>query len=477
MKIKRILSLALICVTLLTMFFAATPAQAASYDTQSLDGVVNTAVTIKHKKSGLFLNLPYGKYSQSPKLILWPADNSDEQVLYPKTYSNGSMRLLFNENHKYCVDIYRGSSKSIKSGQQADSWKVTSSEDMCQLFVPYIVPGQDDVVIFRMKSNPKLALGAKKTAKNTILELMTFNETDSRLFFQFCNRKYKVIDLAVQEPQVSTGLLKPVAGGIKAKLSASSIKYSESVSISVTLDATALADTVTVKIGSVSKSVTPSIAGNKIGQTAKVSFEGSELGTATNHQVTVTATNGAGSTSINVGSVKVSMSFVQPLKAINGGKTNIVTQGFGSNGYDPTRDHLGVDYGGKASYVVAICDGTVVDIYTGNGYGYGNTVVLKHEYNNVVFYTLYGHMRDRSVKVEKGDTVSAGQILGTMGSTGTSTGDHVHVSVFTGSYKVGSTIPAGYYSGLFSGTSVKYKGFKFYDARQLIKTEGAILTS
>ena len=120
---------------------------------------------------------------------------------------------------------------------------------------------------------------------------------------------------------------------------------------------------------------------------------------------------------------------------------------------------------------------TMDDIYTGNGYGYGNTVVLKHEYNNVVFYTLYGHMRDRSVKVEKGDTVSAGQILGTMGSTGTSTGDHVHVSVFTGSYKAGSTIPAGYYSGLFSGTSVKYKGFKFYDARQLIKTEGSILTN
>ena len=84
-------------------------------------------------------------------------------------------------------------------------------------------------------------------------------------------------------------------------------------------------------------------------------------------------------------------------------------------------------------------------------------------------------MANKSLKVKKGDRVTAGQVLGTMGSTGASTGAHVHVGVFTGKYKAGKTIPAGYYSGRFTGNSVKYRGFTFYDAQQLIKTKGAIL--
>lgn len=469
---KRLISMFLVCVSLLTMLCAANPVAASAATTQSLDAVKNTQVTIKHVKSGLFINVPYGNYTKNPKIILWPSDFSREQDMVTKFYGDNSMRILFDENTKYCVDIYSPSRK-LRAGLTVDSWKVSPSEDMYQLFVPYIVPGKDDVVIFRMKGNMNLALGAKKTTKNTVLELMPFKESDSRLYFQFCDTKYKTIDLAVKTTTNAT--MKPMVNGITATVSSTEIKHSESVTVKVNLDATALADQVTVKIGNVTKSVKPSVIVNRIGQQASVTFKGSELGSSTGHPVTVTVSNKAGSASVSLAKVKVSMAFVNPLKAINGGKTNIVTQGFGSNAYNPSKDHLGVDYSGAASYVVAICDGTVVDIYTGYGYGYGNTVVLRHVYEGVEYYTLYGHMANNSLKVKRGDVVTAGQVLGKMGSTGESSGAHVHVSVFTGNYKPGKTIPAGYYPGLFTGTSKKYKDFTFYDARQLIKSGGSIL--
>lgn len=478
---KKIISLALVCVTLLSILFAIPQVQAAEATEeaaeQSLDAVMNCTCTVRHWKSGLYINVPNGKYSQNPYIILWPADYSREQVILPKFYSDGSMRMLFDENTKYCIDIFRGSSKTLRTGMKADSWRVTSSEDLCQLFDPYIVPGKDDIVIFRMKGAPHLALGAKKTSKNAVLQLMKFDENDSRLYFQFCDEDYQTIDLAVEESGSIDGLLKPMPTGISATLSSTSIKSSESVTVKISLDATALADTVNVQIGSVSKSVSPSMnKAGRVGQTASLTFKGSEIGASFGHKVTVTVSNKAGSTSIKLADICVAMSFVKPLKAVKGGKINIVTQGFGESGYYSSKDHLGVDYSGAASYVVSICDGVVVDVYTGYGHGYGNTAVVKCvSPENVEFYVLYGHMKDNSLKVKKGDTVTVGQRLGTMGSTGVSSGAHVHVAVFTGNYKPGKTIPAGYYPGKFSGSSKKYNGFVFYDVVQVINTEGAIL--
>ena len=473
---KKLISMFLVCVSLLTMLCAANPVTASAATTQNLNAVKNTQVTIKHMKSGLFINVPYGNYAKNPKIILWPSDFSKEQIMRTKFYGDNSMRILFDENTKYCVDIYSPSRKLL-AGLVVDSWKATSSEDMYQLFVPYIVPGKDDVVIFRMKSNMNLALGAKKTSKNTVLELMPFKESDSRLYFQFCDTKYKTIDLAVTTTAATNTAMKPMANGISATVSSTAIKYSESVTVKVNLDATALADQVIVKIGNVTKSVKPSVIANRIGQQASVTFAGSELGSSTGHSVTVTATNKTGSASVSLEEVKVTMAFVNPLKAVNGGKTNIVTQGFGSNAYNKNKDHLGVDYSGAASNVVAICDGKVVDIYKGNGYGYGETVILQHKINGKTVYSLYGHMKKNSTKLKIGDVVMAGEILGRMGSTGTSTGDHTHVAIFTGAFKAGETVPAGYYSGNFSsGKSITVGKITYYSAVEFIKSAGSIIT-
>lgn len=61
-----------------------------------------------------------------------------------------------------------------------------------------------------------------------------------------------------------------------------------------------------------------------------------------------------------------------------------------------------------------------------NPTGYGNYVILRHKIQGKNYITLYGHMKDGSVKVRTGQKVTAGTALGKMGSTGASTGKHLH---------------------------------------------------
>jgi len=86
--------------------------------------------------------------------------------------------------------------------------------------------------------------------------------------------------------------------------------------------------------------------------------------------------------------------------------------------------HNGVDFAGKqGADVVSVAAGVVV--YAGSRYGYGKMVEINHGSG---FSTRYGHHDDLFVKV--GDIVKKGQIVGLMGSTGRSTGPHVHFEVF-----------------------------------------------
>lgn len=94
-------------------------------------------------------------------------------------------------------------------------------------------------------------------------------------------------------------------------------------------------------------------------------------------------------------------------------------------------NHTGIDLcGSLGSRVMAVKDGEVT--HAGWQNGYGNCVEIKHidEQGNA-FYTFYAHMRDNSLQVTKGQQVVTGQIIGTQGSTGNSTGDHLHFEVRT----------------------------------------------
>ena len=93
--------------------------------------------------------------------------------------------------------------------------------------------------------------------------------------------------------------------------------------------------------------------------------------------------------------------------------------------------HSGIDfvsYNGKntcTDYIISVYDGIVSKVgYSKNGSGY--YVQIKHT-NNI--YSIYCHMKAKSMTVKEGDTVKKGTVIGYMGSTGNSTGAHLHFGI------------------------------------------------
>ncbi|MCK9529613.1 MAG: M23 family metallopeptidase [Gammaproteobacteria bacterium] len=85
--------------------------------------------------------------------------------------------------------------------------------------------------------------------------------------------------------------------------------------------------------------------------------------------------------------------------------------------------HNGIDLAGKeGSEVIAVASGVVT--WAGERYGYGNLVEVTHGNGYV---TRYGHNKD--IVVQLGEPVRKGQTVATMGSTGRSTGPHIHFEV------------------------------------------------
>ena len=84
------------------------------------------------------------------------------------------------------------------------------------------------------------------------------------------------------------------------------------------------------------------------------------------------------------------------------------------------RRHEGVDYAAPTGTPVAtVGDGVVESAGWQNGYG--NVVVVRH---NASYTTVYGHLS--RIQVKRGQSVSQGQLIGNVGSTGWSTGPHLH---------------------------------------------------
>lgn len=104
-----------------------------------------------------------------------------------------------------------------------------------------------------------------------------------------------------------------------------------------------------------------------------------------------------------------------------------------------TKSHTGVDIGAASGATIVAADGGTV-VLAGVNSGYGNCVMIDHGNG---YKTLYGHMS--SIAVSNGQTVSKGETIGYVGSTGVSTGPHCHYEV----WKDGSRIdPEQFYSGL-----------------------------
>lgn len=122
------------------------------------------------------------------------------------------------------------------------------------------------------------------------------------------------------------------------------------------------------------------------------------------------------------------MPFARPTRA------NVrFTSGFGTRS-DPFtgrhRSHNGLDFAGpKGTPILASGDGVVVK--AGWGQGYGNEVTIRHAFG---IETLYAHMS--KIHVRTGQRVSRGDRIGDMGSTGRSTGTHLHYEVHVGNTPV-----------------------------------------
>ena len=89
--------------------------------------------------------------------------------------------------------------------------------------------------------------------------------------------------------------------------------------------------------------------------------------------------------------------------------------------YSPETGHYAIDIGGQINNGVFATDSGVI-VYAGwNDFGYGNVVVMDHGNG---WQTLYAHLN--SISVTCGQSVSQGQVIGLLGSTGRSSGAHLH---------------------------------------------------
>ena len=110
-----------------------------------------------------------------------------------------------------------------------------------------------------------------------------------------------------------------------------------------------------------------------------------------------------------------------------------ITSGFGPRqvagcGFCSTY-HQGLDFTpGSGVPIQAIAAGTVSAAIP-SGSGLGNHVIVDHVINGQRVQTLYAHMIAGSINVTAGQSVAVGQVLGAVGSTGASTGAHLHFEV------------------------------------------------
>ncbi len=127
------------------------------------------------------------------------------------------------------------------------------------------------------------------------------------------------------------------------------------------------------------------------------------------------------------------------------GKTYKVTSAYGWRkdplGRADKKHHNGVDLWGAAEtiYIEAFYDGVVLHAgpssrkkADGSVGGFGYYVVVLHKIDGKFYTSAYAHMKQGSIKVKKGQKITAGTVLGVMGTTGDSTGKHLHWEIWIG---------------------------------------------
>ena len=95
--------------------------------------------------------------------------------------------------------------------------------------------------------------------------------------------------------------------------------------------------------------------------------------------------------------------------------------------YSTKTNHLGIDLAGNTGEAVYASDAGVI-VYAGwNDYGYGNMIMVDHGNG---FQSLYAHLS--ALNVGCGQSVGQGEVIGAIGSTGRSSGAHLHFEIMAG---------------------------------------------
>ena len=114
-----------------------------------------------------------------------------------------------------------------------------------------------------------------------------------------------------------------------------------------------------------------------------------------------------------------------------------VTSKFGYRTIGGKREwHQGVDFAKKGTVpIYASADGKVRDAWGANKSSYGNVVFLQHNIDGKRMDTTYAHLKTISVRV--GQSVKQGDLIGYMGNTGRSSGQHLHFEIHNGPWMSG----------------------------------------
>jgi len=97
--------------------------------------------------------------------------------------------------------------------------------------------------------------------------------------------------------------------------------------------------------------------------------------------------------------------------------------------YSPESNHPAIDIAGKLGNAIYATDAGVI-VYAGwNDYGYGNLIMIDHGSG---WQSLYAHLSQRNVAC--GQSVGQGELIGLMGSTGNSSGPHLHFELMNTQY-------------------------------------------
>ena len=106
--------------------------------------------------------------------------------------------------------------------------------------------------------------------------------------------------------------------------------------------------------------------------------------------------------------------------------------------------HAGTDFAAPAGTPIYAAASGYVQVAGWSSGGYGNYVIIYHGKmsDGNQYSTLYGHMR--SVATSAGKYVKQGELIGYVGSTGNSTGNHLHLEVWKGGSKANAVNPRSY---------------------------------